>query len=1424
MEFRVLGPLEVRGDSGPINVGGPKPQTVLAVLLAHANRRVSADRLIDEVWGSNPPDAARKALQSYVAQLRRAVNRSTELLQGDGTGYLIEVTPEQLDSLLFEVTLRDVSRDRDRPADEVANALRGGLELWRGSPYELLRDDVPSLAQEAARLEELRMTAIERRIEADITSGATTGLAAELEGLVGAHPYRERLWFLYMTVLYRAGRQADALAAYSRLRMTLAEELGLDPSPELQRLELRILDHDLGDEPGESIASTEQTVISRRNPYKGLRAFDEGDAADFHGRQGLVRRMLERLESRSTSGRLVVVAGPSGSGKSSVVRAGLVPAIRRGEAGSQRWRVVDVYPGSDPFSRLAAAFAHDVAFAADIGNRAAGVRSSSVKPAEPTLVIIDQFEELFSLVGDLAVRDRYLDWICDVAEGRVGGLRAVVTMRSDFIDDALRHARLGQILEPSLVLVPPLQERDVRDAVVEPARSVGVRVQPDLVATIVADVGSRPTALPLLQFALTELFDARSGDNLTVEVYRASGGLLGALARRAEETYLDAPAPQRDAMRQVLLRLATIADDEQFLRRRTQRTELEGVGTSAAIVDDAVERLVANRLAVVDVDPVTGAATIEIAHEALLAEWPRLARWLDDARDDIAQQRTLARAAAEWDAAGRDDDYVLTGTRLDRVAEWADSSTVQLAELENAYLETGLQRDARMRARRKRLRRTAVGALAAALLTMSLLAIYAFLQRGTALEQRSVAEAETTRAEREAERAETEARIADARRLAAAAIAEIATQPELALFDALEAVHVTRSHDGSVLRDAEQALHLALQSIRTEISAEDGGGAAAFSSDGSRIAIGGTTEAHVLDAATGETVLTLEGHTAPVFNAAFDPTGEYLATNSIDGTTRIWSARDGDPVAVLEAAGAPIGVEFSLDGRWLATSHADDRVRVWDVAGWQEHSALPNAGPLGVNWTPDGRIVVAAGPGVRLWGIDGLTPDLTLRDPTGEGFTDVAVSPDGLRAAAGGSDGSVVVFDLVTGRQVDRLFGHSGSVEAIAFSSEGQLATGSTDGTIRLWDLDLGRQVLDLSGQGSAIVNIDFSPDARRLASGSANGAARIWDVTPARSREWFTIDGHPEVIDADYGPDGAILATAGFDGTARLWDAETGSLLATLEGHTAPVRRVDVGPGSLVATASFDGTARVWDARSGDQLWSFATEGAVGGVRLGDDGTTLAVAVAMAGPCEAGAGVVKIWDLTDGGLVLDRQVHSDFPATDVALAPDGQWFVTAGCGVLRSFDTGTGTLRWEQEAHVSAFNPAILQIDVSPDGALIASGGWDGTVTVRDSSTGELRRTFTAHTGEVWAVEFSPDGERLASASHDGSVRVWNVQGGFEMLTLMSHESAVDDVAFDADGRRLATTSIREGLVRVHALDIDDLIRLAETEAEKFEGFVRLD
>ncbi len=1437
MEFRLLGPLEVIHSGGLVSLGGPQRRLVLALFLTRPNGVVSTDVLIDGLWGDSPPEAARKSLQAHVASLRRVINVDGELLRSRPPGYVLEVDTDQLDWLRLEREVGEARALLDSDPAAARSRLAEALGLWRGPPLSDLGDE-PSLRPFITRMEQLRLEALETRMEADLAVGGHQAVVGELEGLAREYPLRERLWAELMLALYRSGRQADALRAYQEARRVLSEELGIEPSPQLKELEQRILDQHPILQTRRALATvTPVEVESRlRNPYKGLRAFGEEDAGDFFGREDLVRRLLERLDRRGVEGRLVAVAGPSGSGKSSVVRAGLIPALRAGALpGAQHWRICDMFPGSYPLEELAKALSGLIEEApGDLVSMLQGPDvnlkdiASELFGDDTVLLVLDQFEELFTLVNDPATRDGFLQLVASALVDRESGLRVVLTIRADFLDRPLLHPGFAPLLDQGLVLVTPLSGQGVRAAVVEPAARVGVSLESDLIAEMLRDVATRPAALPLVQYALTDLFDHRRGNTLTLDSYQAAGGFTGALAGRADDLYKRLDPTEQNASRQLFLRLVTLTDGAEHLRRRVARSELEDLPVEQAALDTVMEQFGQYRLLTFDRDPDTGDATVEIAHEALLREWPRLREWIEVAHEGLLLQRRLSAALQDWRQAGEDASYLVGGGRLEQFETWIEETDLAVTQDEREFIAAGRVLEDRQRRQRNLRRWSMVGVLA--------IAVVALLALAVVIPARE--------------------RAATARELAAASNTVADTDPQLGLLLAFEAMKSDQD-----AREAVEALHRAVTESRVlwqatweedlpfartmgvEISPDDS--LVAMTGDGATVILRNRENGDLIRTLTPEVPVN-EAVNPGRPGVSFSPDGELLAAFGPDDVVRVWEVPTGDLVVRLTAAtGDRDGnrtAEFGPTGRWLYTSAAGSEpvpVIQWNVDTWTEERRWDIEGVVagGVAVSPDGALLAVP--------FQQRRQVLVLDTETGAEVTNIAIEGDNevgpvafsnIGALAIAADGHISLWDPRTGEQIPIEFttGVLDRVIGLEFDPIGtRLATGlQFQGSLSVWDLSRPFEevprALRLPGHTSIVGDVSFDSRGETLVSGSGDRTVRLWDVS-LTGRGEVTSVGSRFPNDITFFDEGRRLAVATYGDAhgMQLVDLAGGEQLRIPEAYSrriaftddetrfaAQIVKVDEEGAQLgelrqgVFFGEFEPAIGIWDTQTGNLIQQLpapetcpGTDNRVPGSipAFSHDGRFLAVGY----PCEQ---TVRVWDVPSNDLITE--IEHGLEMLGVVFAPDDSHVVTVATdGKIRFWDTGG----WSLASEVAS-GGNLTDVAFSPAGDVAATPGFDGILQVWDTQDWSLLRTMTGHAGAVENVTFNQDGSRLATAGNDRTVRIWNVETGKELWKLEGHPNPIESVAFHPNGKHIASMSATNWAVWIWTLDTDELIEIAES------------
>ncbi|MDQ3721559.1 MAG: hypothetical protein M3376_00495, partial [Actinomycetota bacterium] len=725
-----------------------------------------------------------------------------------------------------------------------------------------------------------------------------------------------------------------------------------------------------------------------------------------------------------------------------------------------------MFPGSYPYEELAAALLRVAVERPDdlveeLARDELGIRrvvKQILPPGSALLLVVDQFEELFTQTADDETRRRFLAGLTALAGDPHAPARVLVTLRADFLDHPLRYPEFGELLRNGMVAVAAPSEDELAEAIERPARRVGVRFEPGLVSQIGADIRDQPGALPLMQYALTELFAARTRDVLTLESYLATGGVVGALGRRAEDLYARLRPSAQAACRHVFLRLVSADPDAQDTRRRVRRSELRQLELEPGAVEEILARYGEHRLLTFDREPLTRTPTVEVAHEAILSQWDRLRGWTEERREDLPLHRRLVEAVGEWQDARHDPEYLPREGRLAQFEAWTGTTDLALTASEREFMaEARAAADAAAR-RRARRRRTTLAGFAVLAAAASILAAFALVLRGHARD---------------------DARLATARQLAASAQANLAVDPERSILLALEAAETTRRHDGTILVEAQQALHDGLAASRV-LSAVDGvgrktgiGHAVSLAADASRLVATDVTgrTAGIRDARTGETLVPLTGHKGEVLTATHSPNGRLVATGGADGTARLWDAVTGNLVHTLRAhRGGVLATRFSADGTRLGTLGADRAVRIWDVRSGRQLRALP-----GVHARTDTG--AAWGEGVAFVGSDRI-----------------AVSP----WQRGTTPSPVVakVFDLSPGDQVGAVTDPGGTARVVDLdvSPDGTMlvAAQAEGGQLQLYALPSGRPLDVVRAHGVAVLDVEFSRDGRHVATGGVDGLAKI--------------------------------------------------------------------------------------------------------------------------------------------------------------------------------------------------------------------------------------------------------------------------------------------------------------------------------------------
>ena len=1429
--FRVLGPLAVVVDDGPVEVGGPRLRRMLAALLMQPGRVVSVDRLVEAVFAGRPTPSAGATLRSYATRLRRNLGPvGPDLLVREGVGYRLAVPAQDVDAHQFEATVTAARQHADYAdlpgaADQVARA----LALWRGGAYEEFQDELWA-QPEAHRLEEERRAAQEMLIDLQASLGNSATVVGSLRRLLAAEPYREGLVGRLMQAQYRGGRPVDALETYSAFRSRAADELGIDPGPELVDLHQRILardpqlsspaerllrgyrlgerlgvgrlgtvfaatqagvartyairvyDHEFADDPrvvrsfesdvravagidhpallplydawrepggaalvmrrmpggtlqdridgpglgpdearhaltrvagavlalarrgrvhgrirpssvlldgsGEAFLSEPAlgvpapetpfdaadlvelartclasaagatgpvptwldelaatpgldvpTAVSGllaglqaapprpENPYVGLRAFDVGDADRFFGRDDLIEQVRVRIESRGPHPRMVLLVGGSGSGKSSVVRAGVLPALDRGGDG---WSTTVMVPGSDPFRNLDAALARirtkddGPAWPTGAQGLAEAVANSRRKPI---LLVIDQLEELFTL-APRADRDRFLDAVAAAVTAEGARLQVVATLRADYFDRPLDHPRFGALAGLTALPVPTMTPTQLELTITGPAEG-RLAIEEGLVADLVAATAKEPAALPPLQFAL-RLLAERGGSVLRRSDLQGLGGVEGAIAQRAEELYSTLGEQQRRLLRWVLTRLVVIGAEGGAARTRVVRADLVGQSDDGPAVDALIESWIAGRLLVGNRRPDTREPTVELAHEAILERWPRLGSWIDQDRERLLAVARLDDAAAQWRDVDRDPAALLRGARLEHAeetrrrsgrlaplaAEFLDRSVDHRAEQEQVEAAAAMRRESTAR----RLRRQRVLLAAALVLALAI--------GGIAIDQRNSA----TRLA-----AQTEQRARTAGSALAAASAE------------------------AIRSDWSVGLLLAAQ-------------------------------AHQIDPS--------EASRQALIRAVVDPGP--VPTTVFVGDRR-YRTVEVDPVTGTIAARSTSGT-----------------VDLIDPVARQREAVIQALGSGGVA-IHDGRVIVANRGDTRgsLIGYDEGQRSVVAQLPRGTYPTDIEFSPSAGQLAVGDSGGSVTIYDPATWAVTHLLgAGSQAPVEQVAWDEAGDT----------LYALDARAELMVWSGLGNRAPGAGpIAPDrTRNLNDGDA---AWVPDY-PLRRTSGFSF------AELEPIPTTPLLVAAPVDGAPWAIDTRDLGTYFLSGGSSDWVRpaQVAVGPDSPVVYRA-DGST--WAASPELSLIADAVAGgeeqpaAGGGTRTRWDAVDIAVTTLGTVVTVGSDGNVTLWELP-GPVTGTNPVPTLDAAQGIAFSPRGDVLVHWGPGAAATRIDARGYAGSRQLSSGDPGQQRVLGVAFQPelDRILLAScSGADprpsepcpGMLAAFDMTTGSL-------------------------------------------------------------------------------------------------------
>ncbi len=1425
LEVNLAGALTLRRgrrELGDVAFPGRQLRLVTAMLVLGRADLVAVEVLADELWRGTPPARWRVGIRGLVSKVRRAVGDlglpSSAVVAVAGA-YKVELGVVRVD---LEVAAARVEQARVHlDAGRVEQALHDANR----ARAVLSRPVVPGVRSDW--LDGVRDHVAGQHLDALIAVGEgrrRLGRAGQarmvLSRAVEAAPFREDAWRELMRTEASAGNTGGAMRAYERCRRHLVDELGVDPSGATQRLHGQLLED--VPVPAVGVSETDRSRVPSESsgsrsitgaPYVGLRAFQRHDAGLFFGRDAEVQEVVTRLVRCG----IVAVVGPSGIGKSSLVRAGLLPALDRGAIpDSDTWVSMIVTPGDSPLDALAGRLARlaprhsreDLAtrLRDDPDQLHALVEEvlADQPPGARVLLVVDQLEELFTIgdhdqvegfVGQLTAATRRLD----------GRVVVVVTLRADFYDRATGVPGLADLLSRSQFVVPPLQGEQVEEAVQRPAERVGAELEKGLLARIIADVAGQPGTLPLLQHLLLELWEQRTGSVMTRGAYADLGGVTGALAKRADDVYATLGPDDRARARRVLLRGVRPSEDGADARRPIPESEWT-LGDDGPDVQSVVDHLVEARLLTATRDPASGERMVELAHEALIAGWPRLRDWVDQARGWLLDLRRLSSSAADWERHGRDEHWLLTGRRLDEAEDAVHAATRNELDLHlsppiHALVEAS---------RREHL---------------------------------------------------TSQRVASIQALVDDSRTALDDDPQRALLLALVAAERQEGVPEMSPRPVDQVLHRAVVAQREQRRFTDVGELLAVSPEASTFVTardgGGdeTTAAfHVRDGRTGDRLLTLPAARHGSVSAVFNPAATVLITGVRESQLRVWRTSDGaelarlqgpegsaltvwdcDPTGQFVVAGdraTPVGTGTPVQGQQLGRGNprpagSTSVTCVWNLDTGEIVSTIdpprwlePNDwGPSHASFDPDGKLLA-----ICIWArrstaqiIDVATGACVFElPPEISTMTTAAWSPDGRWLALGGD--RITVIDVPGERVQTSWAATDGLVAGLAWADDSRaLFVGGR--SVQRWNAPVGRHEFTYRASGPFGPNtrVFASRDGQLLFSGSrTDGTVRVWDATADAGAEVARVatDDHPSMA---WSADGERLAVSRPAGVAVV-DATTWQDVATLTTELDEDRVVAWSPDGTRLAAGHQGGVVVWNPASCREV--FRIEPDVGGAEFSSvcftpAGRHLVVAEFLPpGDDDTWAAGYRLRIVDRDGIESRRlERPGDGDVMRMETTPDGSTLaVSRYGGLVPLVPVDCGIDLWNLETGTRRTLDTIgLGVAVDPGAERLATGGLAGHVEIWNVRSGVMETRLHGHTGIVWTVAWSRDGQLIATGGADATVRVWDAATGGEALRLeLEAQHEVTEVAFSPDGSRLIGGQQGHG-IWVWTLDRRELTRIAQ-------------
>ncbi|WP_036485796.1 caspase family protein [Myxosarcina sp. GI1] len=1177
-------------------------------------------------------------------------------------------------------------------------------------------------------------------------------------------------------------------------------------------------------------------------PYRGLKAFDEDNAQYFYGREELVQWLLDHTNHNS----VIAVVGASGSGKSSVVQAGLIAQLRQGKhiPQSDRWWLGCFRPGSKPIEALAKSLT-------DSGNKQQkaqqqlqieGLLYQGVegfvcwlrsRPEPVVLLAIDQFEELFTL-ADIRDRQQFLELILGAVKYAGDRFKLVFTIRADFVASCLEIPELATLVQQHTILVPPyLTKEDYRSAIAKPAEQVGLKVEPGLIEILLQDLDRSAGDLPLLQFVLQQLWQRRQGGKLTFAAYQQLGGIKGALERQAEAVYQSLDPQAKECARWIFLSLTKLGDGTEDTRRRVTKSELVVQKYPADLVEQTLQKLTAANLLVVNLDrgiagqgrsavtppaedelfleTMRQEATVEVVHEILIHHWSTLRWWIEENRTRLRSQRQIERAANLWQQQNKQPDFLLQGVRLAEAEEIYVKYTDELSPIAQEFVATCLDAQlAAQTAAKRRLRKARITAAALGILGLAATAFGVAAYRQKLIAQvNNIGTLNTS----------SEALLVSDRQLESL-VTSVKAGKQIEQIGSFGRQLIGNDNwQNTKLKTAatlQQSVYGTQELNRLTGHAQQVN-AVAYSPDGELLATASDDNTIKLWDNNGQLITTLKRHQDAVIDIVFNPKRQrpyLLATASADNTIILWEITGNNVTQISQLVGHQDWITklaFSSDGNLLASASRDGTIKLWNKAGLEVDTLSGHEGWVNsVSFSSDNKLLISGDEAgnIKLWqrnrnGIKEIKTISEQQRVTNVGFI------DNKHFATAGDDGIVKLWQLSNDNLVNS-YSNSGQVNSFSFSPDGKYLASATREGIYIWNRD-GLLLQTLNGHTGEVLDVSFkkpisnSSGDYQLVSTGVDKTVRIWQINGNNSSD---NGGIYSIATSPTEPD--VFAAAGWDGKIKIWQEDssgTPQLVRTLPGHDAAISQIQYTPdGKLIASGSQDNTIKLWNAKTGDLITTLTGHReAINNLALVAENKWQAGSYLLVSGSEDNT--LKLWKIDNqrGELITTMQGHQD-SVKSVAVSPNGK-LIASG-----SYDN---TIKlWNTDGELidtlSGHNLVITSLQFSPDSRTLASGSWDNTVKLwQINSSGKnfkLSHTLTAHQDGVTSLDFNSEGTILASASGDRTIKLWDVNSGKLIKNLQGHSSQINSVAFTNDDITIISAEEQQGLFWWN-LELDSLL-----------------